>query len=532
MDIHRRGGEVVFGWLCLSPDPAAWGDPGVDCTLVSWATLPAAAGHHGDGGRLSPFRTGHRAILHVVYPADGALLGRDRTEYHRGFHGGGVPVGHDLDDFGFWVFADICGGVGRSMGDFVFRRGSGRFAGVRCHYGGGFFTASPGNWRGTGLPQALPPRHLDFGLESSGALVWMWIGWNVLFGVLSQMDLRNSGKFVRVKDDASARKMVLVMLLPSFVILLPLLMQIPSMCAAVLYPDLSTVFPNLKRPEEGAWLAMALTVLPQGLIGLMVCTMFGAAADSTDAALNSNAGFFTRNVYKRYIRPDASEKNQVLVGKLVTLTFGIITIGVGLAVNSLRTLNLFDLFQVLNAMLLPPMIVPMVLGIFYKHTPDWSGWSTVLAGFLAAVLTQSLYSAELVQSLLGLDRALTPREIVDSQFLFISSGTWGVSIAWFFATSFFWKKSAPEKRERINLLFDDLARPVNHLGEGGENQDAMQYRIVSVLALIVGGFLALGVLIPNPLSGRVTFLLIGGLLILMGIVFFRLSQRRAATPSQ
>lgn len=376
------------------------------------------------------------------------------------------------------------------------------------------------------LAGALPKRHLDFGMSAAPALVWIWIGWQVVFGTIGQMDLRNCGKFVRVKDDSSARKMVLMMTVPGLIILLPLLIQVPSLCSAVLYPDLGAVFPQLKKPEEGAWLAMALTVLPQGLLGLMVCTMFGAAADSADAALNANAGFFVRNVYVRYICPQASDMRQIVIGKVVTALFGLVTVGVALMVNSLRTLNLFDLFQILNAMLLPPMIVPMVLGLVIKRTPDWSGWSTVLAGLAAAVLAQGAYSSDFVRGLLGLGRELTARETVDSQFIFVSAVTWGVSSLWFLSSAFFWRVASQSHRERIESLFEDLNRPVDHLAEGGENQDAMQYRIVGILSLIMGSFLVLCVLIPNPIYGRVSFSILGGVLSGLGLLMLR-SVRRA-----
>lgn len=380
----------------------------------------------------------------------------------------------------------------------------------------------------TNLAHALPKRHLDFGANASLLLVWIWIGWQIIFGAIGQMDLRNCGKFVRVKDDLSTRKMVLMMTLPSLVILLPLLIQLPSMCAAVLYPNLSAVFPQLKSPEEGAWLAMAMTVLPQGLLGLMVCAMFGAAADSADAALNSNAGFFVRNVYARYINPQASDKRQIVIGKLTTALFGVITVGLAIMVNSLRTLNLFDLFQVLNAMLLPPMIVPMVLGLVMRRTPDWSGWSTVVAGLVAAVIAQEAYSTNLAGNLLGLHRELNLREVVDSRFLFVSAATWGASTIWFLGTSLFWRQASRAHRERIEVLFCDLARPVDHMGEGGENQDAMQYRIIGILSFIMGSFLLLCMLIPNPLYGRVCFLIIGGVLSGMGFLLLR-SWRRQQT---
>ena len=371
----------------------------------------------------------------------------------------------------------------------------------------------------------LPERHLKFDADASLMLVTLWLVWNILFNAIGQMDLRNCGKFVRVKDDASTRKMVLMMMLPGLIILLPVLIQLPSMCAAVVYPEIARVFPNLKSPEEGAWLAMALTVLPQGVLGLMVCAMFGAAADSLDAALNSNAGFFVRNVYYRYINRSASDSRQILVGKLTTAGFGVLTVGVALMVNSLRTLNLFDLFQILNAMLLPPMIVPMVLGLVIKKTPDWSGWSTVLAGLGCAVLSQALFDPALVESWLGLDRPLTVREMIDSRFLFISVATWGGSTGWFFLTTLFWKSAAESHRSRIESLFEDLARPVDHMAEGGENQDAMQYRIIGWLCLVMGGFLLLCILIPNPPEGRWSFALIGGVLGLIGALSLRAARR-------
>jgi SSS family solute:Na+ symporter len=317
------------------------------------------------------------------------------------------------------------------------------------------------------------------------------------------------------------------MTLPALILFLPLLIQVPSLCAAVLYPDMSAIFPQLKSPEEGAWLAMAMTVLPQGLLGLMVCTMFGAAADTSDAALNANAGFFVRNVYVRYIHRRASDKAQIVVGKVVTAFFGLATIGVALMVDSLRTLNLFDLFQILNAMLLPPMIVPMVLGLVIKRTPDWSGWSTVLVGLTVAVIAQGMYSMDFVRDLLGLDRELTSREAVDSRFIYISAATWGFSALWFSFTSLFWRTARPTHRERTEGLFADLKRPVDHIAEGGENQDAMQYQIVGALALIMGGFLLFCILIPNPLYGRLSFAVLGGVLCGFGLLMLRSSNRAA-----
>ena len=379
----------------------------------------------------------------------------------------------------------------------------------------------------TKLTSVLPVRHLHFAAETSSSLIWLWIVWQVFTLVLMQLDVRMSVKYVRVKDDGGARRMVLMHLLPQMLLLLPVIMHLPSMCAAVLYPDLKSIFPQLKNPEEGAWLAMAVTVLPQGLLGLMVCALFGASAQSLDMALNSNAGFFVRNVYKRCINPAASDKRQVLAGKVATGCLGISAIAIGLLVNALRSLNLFDLLQILNALLLIPMVVPVALGLFIKRTPNWSGWSTVLVGMAVAIAANACYSPVFAQRLLGSARALNPREITDSQFILVSIVSFAASSLWFVSTGFFWRKAAPENRERIETLIADMARPVDHIAEGGENQDTVQYLIVGQLSVAAGGFLLLCAAIPNPLRGRLCFLLIGSILFAMGLSCFKAYRKTA-----
>ena len=43
---------------------------------------------------------------------------------------------------------------------------------------------------------------------------------------------------------------------------------------------------------------------------------------SMDSGLNRNAGIFVKNFYESVLRPNASEKELLLTGKLVTLALG------------------------------------------------------------------------------------------------------------------------------------------------------------------------------------------------------------------
>ncbi len=378
----------------------------------------------------------------------------------------------------------------------------------------------------SGFFNGLPERHYKFDSDVSTLLVYIWIGWNILTNVMYQsMDMRAGIKFVRAKNDSHARRAALLYAVPNL-LLLCVILQIPAMCAAIVFPNLEAIFPSMAHPEEGAFLAMCFKVLPQGLLGLVVVAMFTSTMDTLNDALNMNSGFFVRNVYLKYIHRNPSEVLQVLVGKSATIVLGLLMITLGLAINSMRTENLFEFFQLFNAMVLPPMMVPMVLGIFIKRTPAWSGWSTVLAGIGAASFAKLIYSNELGQFLLMADSPLSKREFLDSQFVFVGFITMAISLAWYLGTMLLYGKSSEEHHERVESLFRDLRTPIDRIVEGGEDQDAMQYLITGQLSLIAGGFLLLCALIPNPMHGWLAFLCIGGGMTLFGLWMHSIGKRK------
>ncbi|HEY3328569.1 MAG TPA: hypothetical protein VGK19_00980 [Capsulimonadaceae bacterium] len=375
------------------------------------------------------------------------------------------------------------------------------------------------------LIHALPKRHLDFTQDSRWALVSLWIGWQTVTAGLGQMDIRNSGKFVRAKDESHVRKMVLLMVLPTLVLLMPMWMQIPAMCAAVVFPDMHALFPNLAHPEEAAWVAMSFKVLPQGLLGVMICGMFAAAIDSLDAGLNTNSGFFVRNVFIRYIRPDAGDKAQLICGKVATLAFGVLMIAIGLEINKMRTLNLFDFFQMMNATLLAPMMTPMIMGLIVRRTPAWSGWSTVIVGLAASIAAGHLYSPGLIEHMMGYHTALNAREAVDSRFVFVSVITLLASVVWFLFTTRFYASSSQEHIARTESLFADLDTPVDRTDEPDGASDLMQYRMIGGLCAAMGSFFALCILIPNPPVGRIAFAAIAAVIGGIGVALLAIHRR-------
>src|SRR5207244_12597026 len=55
---------------------------------------------------------------------------------------------------------------------------------------------------------------------------------------------------------------------------------LPPLAMRVLHPDLKDVWPGLANPQESSYALAALTVLPNGLIGIMMAAMFSATMSS------------------------------------------------------------------------------------------------------------------------------------------------------------------------------------------------------------------------------------------------------------
>ncbi len=97
-----------------------------------------------------------------------------------------------------------------------------------------------------------------------------------------------------------------------------------GMASIVIYPDLAslgTAFPDLDknfvRPDMSY--AAMLTFLPVGLLGLVLTSLIAAFMSTISTHLNWGSSYVVNDFYARFINPNASEKNKVLVGRLSIL---------------------------------------------------------------------------------------------------------------------------------------------------------------------------------------------------------------------
>ena len=385
-----------------------------------------------------------------------------------------------------------------------------------------------------GLLERVPSEHFQWTEFARPSII-------VLFAVtllINQITMMNSmltgaARYVFVKDGLDARKAVLISI-AGFLILAPIWM-IPALGSAVLFPDLAAVetFSQLNNPNEAAYVAIAMELLPPGLLGLLVCGIFAASLTSMNSLLNVYSGTFVRNFYIQVVDKEASELKQILVGRIFILLYGIVWILVALFFKNMKGLELFDLILLATASIGLPTALPLTYGMFIKRTPEWTGWSTMVAGFVVSVAARIVLTEEFMQGHWGQETVLSARELGDLNIALTTGSIFIACNVWFFFSMLFYKSTTQEYRDRVDAFFTELKTPINRAveHEPSYESDTRQYSVLSNLCLAYGGLTLLLLAIPNSMGDRFLILCCGGFVVSIGLLLRFLSRRRTRTFS-
>jgi SSS family solute:Na+ symporter len=369
----------------------------------------------------------------------------------------------------------------------------------------------------------LPKGHLDVGSIFDSNLMLLWVFAIFIKQIISTNNLLDASRYLCVKDSSHARKAGLLACI--LFLVGPIIWFIPPMVASIIHPDLSSIFPSLPKPEEGAFLATAITVLPAGMIGLLISGIFAATMSSMDSGLNRNAGIFIKSFYQPVMRPQATDRELVKAGRITTAVLGVLVILAGLNFSRLESLGLFELMLQFGTLIAVPCTLPLVYAVFIKRTPPWSGWSTMIVTMIASLGSTQFLDASWVERTFNLAAPLTASE---QSYWTIAAGLFVnviVSAVWFFGTMFFWKSTPANVRAGIETYFDRTLEPIDYQAEIGEANDSQQQHVLGMLSLYYGAFIVLLAFIPNPLLGRLGFIFCGGVVLVIGYFLRRTSKR-------
>jgi solute:Na+ symporter, SSS family len=150
------------------------------------------------------------------------------------------------------------------------------------------------------------------------------------------------------------------------------------------------LFPKLADPNT-AYMTMVTQLFPAGMVGLVMAVLIAALVSTIDSALNSLSTVFTMDIYLRTknITPDQSHINKI--GRIVMLAGAFIAIFMALAIDTIKGLNLFDVFQAILGFIAPPMSAVFLTGLLWKRTTTSAANFILSAGTLFSLGTGACY---------------------------------------------------------------------------------------------------------------------------------------------
>lgn len=127
------------------------------------------------------------------------------------------------------------------------------------------------------------------------------------------------------------------------------------------------LFPHLKDPSE-AYMTMVTNLFPPGMNGLVIVVLIAVLVGTIGSSLNSLSTVFTMDVYAKKINPNATNKDLIKVGRYTVIAGCFFAIMMALAIDNIKGLNLFDVFQSVLGFIAPPLSVVFLLTVFWKRT--------------------------------------------------------------------------------------------------------------------------------------------------------------------
>ena len=120
-----------------------------------------------------------------------------------------------------------------------------------------------------------------------------------------------------------------------------------ALASLIIFPDLDSIretFPNVGEDKIGHDLAYPamLTLLPSGLLGLVLASLVSAYMSTISTHLNWGSSYVVNDFYKSLIGKDASERKLVNVGRISVVFLMIISSLIALVLN-----NALQLFQII-----------------------------------------------------------------------------------------------------------------------------------------------------------------------------------------
>ncbi|WP_102313061.1 sodium:solute symporter family protein [Vibrio cyclitrophicus] len=347
--------------------------------------------------------------------------------------------------------------------------------------------------------------------------IWAFFIFFKQFSITNNM--LNSYRYLAAKDSKNAKKAALLACI--LMTIGPIIWFMPPWFVAGQGVDLAAHYPDAgSKAGDFAYLYFVEQYMPAGMVGLLIAAMFAATMSSMDSGLNRNSGIFVINFYQPILRPNATEKELMVVSKLMSSVFGVAIILIALFINSLKGLSLFDTMMYVGALIGFPMTIPAFCGFFIKKTPDWAGWGTLVVGAIVSYIVGFVITAEMLQNWFNLE-PLTGREWSDLKVAVGLIAHLTFTGGFFILSTLFYKPLEASRQKDVDTFLNNLATPLVSESTAQKKLDNKQRHMLGSLIAVSGVAVMAMFALPNPFWGRMMFVLCGGIVFIVGLMLVK-----------
>jgi SSS family solute:Na+ symporter len=169
----------------------------------------------------------------------------------------------------------------------------------------------------------------------------------------------------------------------------PLIAAFPKLMYGVLaiFPGLIilSILPNLGEDNYNMAVPYAMAYyFPTGLLGVGLTALLAAFMSGMAGNVTAFNTVWTYDIYRPYINRNASDRHYLNVGRIATVAGVLLSIVT--AYLALGFASIIDYVQVLHGLFLAPLFGTFLLGMFWRRTTGWGGFTGLFAGTAAGVI--------------------------------------------------------------------------------------------------------------------------------------------------
>jgi SSS family solute:Na+ symporter len=155
-----------------------------------------------------------------------------------------------------------------------------------------------------------------------------------------------------------------------------------GMAARVAHPGLTD--PNLVLPT------VLIEQLPAALGALTLAAVFSAEVSTCDALLFMLATSLSQDLYKRFLRPAATDRQLLSVARLAAVAGG-----VGAVLFALWLPTVIDALRIFYALLIATLFVPIVGGLYTRRAASPEALAAIAGGIVALLVVKFMVASRL-----------------------------------------------------------------------------------------------------------------------------------------